>query len=240
MKIFPAIDLKNGECVRLFQGDYDTAHRVSDDYLETAETFANSGVEWIHMIDLDGAKDAKRKNQDIIFDVAKNTKLKVQTGGGIRTLDDIKQCFENNISRVIIGSAAVKNPEIVKDAVRIFGDKIAVGIDARNGIVATEGWLENSGINYIDLALQMCENGVKYYVFTDIAKDGMLTGPNFEMTYLLQKKVNVYGAKVIASGGIKTIDDIKKLHENDVYGAICGKSIYSGTLDLREAVEVAK
>lgn len=240
MIIFPAIDLKDGECVRLFKGDYKSAHKVADSYKETAKAFEEAGAQWIHMIDLDGAKDAKRKNQKIIFDIANGTSLKVQTGGGIRTLYDIEDCLSNNVSRVIIGSAAVKNPELVKEAAGKFGEKIAVGIDARGGIAATEGWLENSGVDYIELALQMCEYGVKYFIFTDIEKDGMLQGPNFEMTKNLTERVAPYGANVIASGGIKTIDDIKKLREESLYGAICGKSIYSGTLNLKEAIEVAK
>ncbi|MCL2636762.1 MAG: 1-(5-phosphoribosyl)-5-[(5-phosphoribosylamino)methylideneamino]imidazole-4-carboxamide isomerase [Oscillospiraceae bacterium] len=240
MIIFPAIDLKNGECVRLYKGEFDTVHKVAESYMETALSFAEAGAEWIHMIDLDGAKSAERKNSEAIIDVAKNTKLKVQTGGGIRTLNDIDYMLESGVSRVIIGSAAVKNPALVKEAVKKYGEKIAVGIDAKNGVVATEGWLENSDMNYIDLAVEMCENGVKNFIFTDIEKDGMLRGPNHSMTKTLHEKVSDFGANVIASGGIKGISDIEELMKNSVYGAICGKSIYSGTLNLSEAIKLCK
>ncbi|MCL2077645.1 MAG: 1-(5-phosphoribosyl)-5-[(5-phosphoribosylamino)methylideneamino]imidazole-4-carboxamide isomerase [Oscillospiraceae bacterium] len=240
MFIIPAIDLKDGECVRLYQGDYNTAHKVADSYMETALNFHQAGAEWIHIIDLDGAKNAARKNSQIVLDIVRDTPLKVQTGGGIRGFNDIEYFVKNDVSRVIIGSAAVKNPELVKTAVKEFGDKIAVGIDARNGMVATEGWLENSDVNYIELALRMCEIGVKFFIFTDIDKDGTLSRPNHHKTKLLQQKVNSYGANVIASGGIKTIENLKTLRKNGVYAAICGKSIYSGTLDLRAAIKTAK
>jgi phosphoribosylformimino-5-aminoimidazole carboxamide ribotide isomerase len=239
MIIFPAIDLKNGECVRLFKGEFNTVHKVAESYIETALSFAKAGAEWIHMIDLDGAKDARRMNSEAIIDVAKNIKIKVQTGGGIRTLNDIEFLLENGISRVIIGSAAVKNPELVKEAVKKYGEKIAIGIDARGGKVATEGWTKCSEIDYIKLALKMCEDGVKYFIYTDIEKDGTLSGPNHFKTKLLQEIVQKFDANVIASGGIKTINNIKTLMKNRVYGAICGKSIYSGTLDLKEAIKLA-
>jgi len=237
MVIIPAIDLINGECVRLLKGDYSTAHKVAEGYMETAQSFIQAGAEWIHIIDLDGAKDAARKNREVVLDIVKNTSLKVQTGGGIRTISDIDDYLQNGVARVIIGSAAVKEPELVKTAVKKFGEKIAVGIDARNGVVATEGWLENSGVNFVDLALKMCEAGVKYFIFTDIEKDGTLSRPNHFKTKFLQEKVNVYGANIIASGGIKTLNNIKTLKKNGVYGAICGKSIYSGTLNLKQAIK---
>jgi phosphoribosylformimino-5-aminoimidazole carboxamide ribotide isomerase len=240
MIIFPAIDLKNGECVRLFKGKFDTVHKVAESYIETAESFVNAGAEWIHMIDLDGASDNQRKNSEAIIDVARNTKLKVQTGGGIRSLSDVNYLLQNGISRVIIGSAAVKNPELVKEAVAIYGEKIAVGIDARKGKVAIEGWTKCSEIDYIGLALRMCDVGVRYFIFTDIDKDGTLSRPNHFKTKILQEKVSEYDANVIASGGIKTISNIRTLMKNNVYGAICGKSIYSGTLDLKAAIRLSE
>ncbi|MDR2532806.1 MAG: 1-(5-phosphoribosyl)-5-[(5-phosphoribosylamino)methylideneamino]imidazole-4-carboxamide isomerase [Oscillospiraceae bacterium] len=237
MIIFPAIDLKGGECVRLWKGEFGTAHKVADSYMETAFSFVKAGAEWIHIIDLDGAKDAERKNREIVIDIAKNTPLKVQTGGGIRSIEDVDDYLNNGVSRVIIGSAAVKNPGFVKQAVKKYGGRIAVGIDAKNGIAATEGWLESSGVNYIELALEMCKIGVKYFIFTDIDKDGTLSRPNHFKTKKLQEKIAPYGADVIASGGIKTLENIKTLKKNGVCGAICGKSIYSGTLDLKKAIE---
>jgi len=240
MIIFPAIDLKNGECVRLYKGEFNTVHKVAESYMKTALGFERANAEWVHIIDLDGAKDGTQKNRRIIIDIAKNTELKVQTGGGIRIMDDVDECLQNGVSRVIIGSAAVKNPEFVKQAVRKYGEKIAVGIDAKNGMVATDGWLENSGIDYLELAEKMCGIGVKYFIFTDIEKDGMLSGPNHRKTKLLQNNIKKYDANVIASGGIKNMNNIKTLAKNNVYGAICGKSIYSGTLNLEAAIKYCK
>lgn len=240
MRIFPAIDIKDRQCVRLLKGDYSTVHKVADSYLDTAKSFKESGASWIHMVDLDGAKDGKLVNMDIFVDVAKNTGLKVQVGGGVRNLDSVEEYLNHGISRVIIGSAAVKNPELVRIAVREFGDKIAVGIDAKNGFVATEGWIESSTISYITLAEKMAEYGVKYFIFTDIDKDGTLSRPNHFKTKYLQERMNEYGANVIASGGIKTINNLKTLKKNGVYGAICGKSIYAGSLDLAKAIRVCE
>jgi len=241
MIIFPAIDIKGGKCVRLTKGDFSTAEKVADNYMITAKSFELYGAEWIHMIDLDGAKLAKPKNAKIFLDVAKNTGLKVQVGGGIRTLETVESYIKGGISRVILGSIAVSDPQLVKTAVREFGaEKIAVGIDAKNGMVATNGWLETSKVNFIALARQMAEAGVRYFIFTDIDKDGTLSRPNHVKTKQLQEEVAAFGGNVIASGGIKTINNIKTLKKNGVYGAICGKSIYSGTLDLANAVKIAK
>ena len=240
MIIFPAIDIKNGKCVRLTKGDFSTVTKVADNYMDTANGFADSGATWIHMIDLDGAKSAVPKNTDIFLDVAANTRLKVQVGGGIRTLETIESYIKGGVSRVILGSVAVDNPDLVKTAVNEFGnERIVVGIDAKDGLVATNGWLETSKVNFITLSLQMCEAGVKYFIFTDIDKDGTLSSPNHFKTKQLSREVGALGGNVIASGGIKTINNIKTLKRNNIYGAICGKSLYSGTLDLREAVKVA-
>ena len=205
--------------------------------METALSFEKCGAGWIHMVDLDGAKNAEPINNEIFIDVAKNTSLKVELGGGIRSLDTVEYYLKNGISRVILGSIAVKNPEIVKDAVKNFGDRIAVGIDAIDGMAAAEGWLDKSEINYIDLAAEMVKAGVKYIIFTDISKDGTLSGPNLEQLEKLNKAVN---AQIIASGGIHTIHDIISCKGLGLYGTICGKSIYKGTIDLREAVEIAE
>lgn len=234
MVILPAIDIKDGNCVRLFKGDYGTVQKVADSYMETALSFAKAGAEWIHMVDLDGAKDATQQNKEIFLDVAKNTKLKVEVGGGIRTLDTVEMYLSGGISRVIIGSAAVKNPQLVKDAVKEYGERIAVGIDAKNGFVATEGWLETSNVHFTELAKAMSDIGVKYIIFTDISKDGTLSGVNAQQLDEINKCCN---ANIIASGGVHTIDDIITCKKLGLYGTICGKSIYSGTLDLREAVE---
>jgi phosphoribosylformimino-5-aminoimidazole carboxamide ribotide isomerase len=237
MLIFPAIDIKGGKCVRLTKGDFSTVQKVADSYMDTAVGFAAAGAEWIHMIDLDGAKSAKPKNTDIFLDVAKNTSLKVQVGGGIRTLDTAESYISGGVTRVILGSVAVENPELVKTAVG--AERVVVGIDAKNGLVATNGWLETSNVNYITLAKEMGAAGVRYFIFTDIDKDGTLSQPNHHKTKRLQEEVAVFGGNVVASGGIKTINNIKTLKKNGIYGAICGKSLYSGTLDLAQAVRVA-
>ena len=240
MIILPAIDIKDGNCVRLFKGDFSTAEKVAADYMETAKGFEKAGASWIHMVDLDGAKEGRPVNTQIYKDVAKKTSLKVEVGGGIRSLDVVEMYLNAGISRVIIGSAAVKDPEFVKRAAKEFRGRIAVGIDAKNGFVATEGWLETSGVNYIDLGVEMCRAGVQYFIFTDIDKDGTLSRPNHFKTKKLQETLAPLGGNVIASGGIKTINNIKTLKKNRIYGAICGKSIYSGSLDLAQAVRLAK
>ena len=180
MIILPAIDIKDGNCVRLFKGDFSTVEKVAADYMETAKGFEKAGASWIHMVDLDGAKEGKPVNTKIYKDVATKTSLKVEVGGGIRNLETIEEYLAMGIARVIIGSAALKNPQLVKDAVNKFGsEKIAVGIDSKNGMVATEGWLESSDVHYIDLAKKMIEIGVKYFIVTDISKDGTLSGVPF-------------------------------------------------------------
>lgn len=239
MIILPAIDIKDGNCVRLLKGDFATVHKVAENYMETAESFEKSGASWIHMVDLDGAKEGKPVNAEIYFDVAKNTGLKVEVGGGIRTLDSVEYYISGGISRVILGSIALKNPQIVIDAVKEYGEKIAVGIDAKNGMAAAEGWLEDSQVNYIDLSLEMVKAGVKNIIYTDISKDGTLSGVNLEQLTSLQKAV---GDKcfITASGGVRSLEDITACKKIGLYGAICGKSLYSGTLDLTEAVEAAE
>lgn len=236
MKILPAIDIKDGTCVRLFKGDYSTAHKVAESAVETAKGFEESGATFMHMVDLDGAKDGKRINSDTILEVRKNCNLDIEVGGGIRTMDSVEFYLENGINRVILGSAAIKTPEFVKEAVKKYSDKIAVSIDALNGMVSADGWTDTSEINYIELAKRMEDIGVKYIIFTDISKDGMLSGPNLTMLDELKSSVN---CNIIASGGVANLKDIINLTDLDIFGAICGKSIYSGTLDLKQAIEVA-
>lgn len=237
MIILPAIDLKDGNCVRLQRGDYNSVHKVAEDAQATAVKFKNDGAEWLHMVDLDGAKDKTLKNAEIILSTAKSCDLKVEVGGGIRDLKSIEYYLENGISRVIIGSAAVKDPDLVKEAVKRYGDKIAVGLDARNGKVAVEGWLDTTDVNYIELAKKMEDMGVKYLIFTDISKDGMLSGPNIMELYELSKAVS---CNIIASGGVSNLDDVKDLYNLDLYGVICGKALYTGDLSLHKAVKYLK
>ena len=239
MIILPAIDIKDGNCVRLYKGDFATAERVAEDYMQTAKGFSSDGAKWIHMVDLDGAKDGKPVNSDIFIDVAQNTDLKVELGGGIRSLDAAEYYISKGISRIILGSIALKKPQIVIDAVKEYGDRIAVGIDSKNGMVAAEGWLEASEVDYIQLALQMIEAGVKNIIFTDISKDGTLSGVNLEQLGSL-KAATDGKCNIIASGGVHTIDDIIDCKKLELYGVICGKSIYSGTLDLKEAIRMGE
>lgn len=237
MIIFPAIDIKDGSCVRLFKGDFGTVEKVAEDPLKTARSFEEKGAAWIHMVDLDGAKDAAPRNTGIFLDVARNTSLQVEVGGGIRSMDTVEAYLQGGIRRVILGSAAVKNPALVREAVREYGDRIAVGIDAKNGMAAVEGWLDASSAHYLDLAKAMEAAGVRTIIYTDISRDGTLAGPN------LQELAAINGAvscQIVASGGISGIQDIRALKGLGLYGAICGKSLYKGTLDLSQAIEAAK
>lgn len=236
MLIFPAIDIKNGECVRLKKGDMNTAHKVAENFLDTALSFKKAGAAWIHMVDLDGAVNGKRINTSVFTETAEKSGLKVEVGGGIRKAEDVEYYLSRGIERVIIGSAALNNPQLVSDCIKEYGaEKIVLGIDARNGMVAAEGWVKTSEISYIELAKRMENKGVKYIIFTDIGRDGMLSGPNFEQLFALNDAVS---CNIVASGGIKDIEDIKDVKEGGLYGVICGKSIYSGTLSLQEAVKV--
>ncbi|MGN1008921.1 MAG: 1-(5-phosphoribosyl)-5-[(5-phosphoribosylamino)methylideneamino]imidazole-4-carboxamide isomerase, partial [Butyricicoccus sp.] len=220
MKILPAIDLKDGQCVRLKKGDYGTAHKVAEDAVTTAKGFLAAGAELIHMVDLDGAKDGSHANYDVVKRVIAETGAQVELGGGIRTMADVDAVLALGVSRVIIGSAAVKNPPFVKEAVEKYGAKIAVGIDALGGTVRTEGWLKDSGEDFLAFAKLMESYGVQTIIFTDIDKDGMLQGPNFEQLGQLRKAVS---CAIVASGGVTTLDDIAGLRDAGIDAAIAGK-----------------
>ena len=233
MKILPAIDLKDGQCVRLQKGDYDTAHKVAEDAVETARGFLAAGASLIHMVDLDAAKDGSHENYDVVRRVIAETGAAVELGGGVRSMADVDAVLALGVRRVIIGSAAVKNPALVREAVEKYGDKIAVGIDARGGTVRTEGWLNDSGTDYIALAKQMADMGVATIIFTDIDKDGMLAGPNFEQLAALRQAVS---CEIVASGGVSTVEDVRRLKELGIDAAIAGKAVYTGALDLAAAI----
>ena len=237
MIILPAIDIKDGNCVRLFKGDYATVQKVAESPYIAAQRFADAGANWMHMVDLDGAKDAKLKNAELIADVAESSGLNVEVGGGIRNMDAVEYYLSRGISRVILGSAAVKDQQFVVDAVKNYGDKIIVGIDTKDGMVCAEGWIDNSEINYLELAKRMEDVGVQTIVFTDIDQDGTLAGPNLKQ---LDDLVNEVDCNIIASGGVSALKDIINLADLNVYGAICGKAIYSGNLDLRQALEFVR
>lgn len=237
MLILPAIDIQDRQCVRLLKGDFATAHKVAEDPLETAASFRKAGATWIHMVDLDGARTGRRVNGDIFTAVARESGLKVEVGGGIRDMATLEDYFAGGVTRCILGSAALKNPALVREAAAAYGPRIAVGIDAVNGMVATEGWLDVSAVSYLELARQMEDCGVQYLIFTDISKDGTLEGPNLDQLTALSEAVS---CNIIASGGIRDIGNIESLRDRRLYGAICGKSLYSGTLSLAQAVETAR
>lgn len=233
MILFPAIDIKDGMCVRLLKGDFATVHKVAEDALETARRFEADGAQYLHMVDLDGAFSARRLNREVFLRVAANTHLKVELGGGIRDMAAIEDYLSGGIERVILGSAALKNPELVKQAVQKYPQRIAVGIDAKDGKVSVEGWTDDSDVDYLCFAKQMEQIGVQYLIFTDISTDGTLAGPNLTQLRALQEAVSCH---ITASGGIRDLSHIKALQRMDLYAAICGKSLYSGTLSLKEAI----
>ncbi|MEE0435405.1 MAG: 1-(5-phosphoribosyl)-5-[(5-phosphoribosylamino)methylideneamino]imidazole-4-carboxamide isomerase [Peptococcaceae bacterium] len=238
MIILPAIDIKDRTPVRLYQGAFDTVHQVAADALETARSFEAAGAEWIHMVDLDGACEGRPVNTDIFLSVAKETGLKVELGGGIRTMEDIDSYLSAGISRVILGSVALHEPALVRAAVEKYGEKIAVGIDAKGGRVRGGGWLEESDVYFVDLAKAMAAVGVQTIIYTDIAKDGTLSGPTLaDYEALIAACPQLH---TIASGGIRDVSNIVALKACGCYGAICGKSLYEGTLSLEEALAAAK
>ena len=237
MIVLPAIDIKDGNCVRLFKGDFSTVSKVANDPYQVAQRFLDAGAQWMHMVDLDGAKDGKLINSELIIDIAKSFEIKVEVGGGIRDMKRIEHYLENGVDRVILGSAAVNDQSFVIDAVNNFDDRVAVGIDAKDGIVRAQGWTDKSELNYIDLAKQMESIGVKTIIFTDINQDGTLSGPNLVQ---LDKLRSAVSCDIIASGGVSNIKDIINLNSLNIYGAITGKAIYSGNLDLRMAIQLAE
>ena len=239
MFILPAIDILGGKCVRLERGEYDTASKVAENPVDTAKYFEDCGAEYIHMVDLDGAKEGSPKNAGIFIEAAKSVKTPVELGGGIRTLETVDYYIENGISRIILGSAVLQKKDFAETAVLKYGDKIAVGIDANNRKVKTSGWTVESETDFIELAIEMAKIGVKNIIYTDISKDGMLSGVNLEH-YKELKNALPSDVNITASGGVRDMDDIKNLCGLDIYGVICGKSIYSGSLDLKEAVEFTK
>ena len=233
MNILPAIDIRDGQAVRLFKGDFNQQTVVNPDVLGQARIFADAGIAFIHVVDLDGALDGKATNRDLIAALKVATGLGVEVGGGIRSLEQIQDYLNVGIDRVIIGSMAVKNPSFVQEAIERFGaEKIVVGIDAKDGYVATEGWLETSNVDFISLAKEMEKMGVQLFVYTDVDRDGTLTGPNF--AHYEQLVAELTTAKVIASGGIAQLSDLTRLAEIGVAGTIVGKAYYNGNISLEE------
>ena len=236
MKIFPAIDLLGGKAVRLKKGDYNEVTVYSDCPPEMAKKFKESGAEWIHVVDLDGARDGSTANFATVAEIAK-VGLKVEIGGGIRSLETVKRYIEAGVSRVIIGTAAVSDPEFLKEALALYGERIAVGVDIKDGMVAIKGWKEISALECFDFCEKLQKDGVSTIICTDISKDGMLGGTNTELYKRLSERFTM---NFVASGGVSTVEDIEKLSAMGMYGAIVGKAIYTGNIDLRDAIRAAK
>ncbi|MCD4838873.1 1-(5-phosphoribosyl)-5-[(5-phosphoribosylamino)methylideneamino]imidazole-4-carboxamide isomerase [Neobacillus sedimentimangrovi] len=237
--LYPAIDMRGGKCVRLLQGDYDKETVYSSSPFDMAQTFAADGAEWIHMVDLDGAKDGKRINDRFVIEAAqKLPQVKIQIGGGIRSEADIVHYLENGVDRVIIGSIAISQPEFAMEMIRKYGSQIAVGIDAKNGYVATHGWLDTSEVRAIELGKRFADAGAETFIFTDIATDGTLTGPNIAA---VRELAEITGKNVIASGGVSSLTDLEVLQTTKgISGAIIGKALYEKRFTLKEALQTVQ
>lgn len=235
MRLYPAIDIKNGQCVRLRQGQFSDVLVYSNTPSNVAKKWEACGASYIHLVDLDGALAGHSVNDEAIKEIVATVKIPVQVGGGIRSVKDIEHKLNLGVSRVIIGTKAVESPQFVKEIINCFGaDKIVIGIDAKNGMVAIEGWEKVSNYNAVSLALEMKDMGVKNIVYTDIAKDGMLQGPNIEHT---KEMVDVTGLNIIASGGVSSMKDLEVLNSIQTAGAIIGKALYENRIDLKEAIK---
>ena len=234
MRIYPAIDIKDGKCVRLFKGDYDKVTVYNDNPIEVAYKFKECGAEFIHLVDLDGARDGGSINKNIIFDIAKKLDIPVQTGGGIRDIKTVEEYISNGINRVILGTAAINDPEFLIEAIEKFGEKIVVGIDAKDGYAAYSGWEKLSGKKAVEFAKEVEKIGGKTIIYTDIATDGTLKGPSLQSTKEMVEAVNI---DIIASGGVSSFEDIKSLKEIGVEGAIVGKAIYENKVDLKTVLK---
>ncbi len=237
MYIIPAIDLRDGKCVRLIQGDYRRQINYENNPVKQAQEFSRAGAEWLHIVDLDGAKVGKPCNTDTISAISALGKLKIEVGGGIREEASIKQLLDIGVERVIVGTKAVSDFEWFSEMAEKFSGKIVLGLDARGSKVSTHGWMQDSNQNLLEFASEAAKLPLAAIIYTDIAKDGMMSGPNFERTKALVQAVEV---PVIASGGVREISDIKKLAEMEVEAAIIGRSLYEGRLNLSDAINAAK
>lgn len=237
MIILPAIDLLDRKAVRLLNGDYNQVTVYSNSPLEVAEKFKSLGADYIHMVDLDGAKYGTTPNMDIVAEVAEKTGLFVEIGGGIRSMQTVKDYIGAGVSRVILGTAAICDESFLDEAVAAYGEKIAVGADVKNGNIAVKGWLEESNVTLDEFFEKMQKKGVKNIICTDISRDGAMRGTNLELYRELSEK---YSLDITASGGVSSLDDVKALRQMNLYGAIIGKAYYTGAVDLKEAIEVGR
>ncbi|MEZ5758089.1 MAG: 1-(5-phosphoribosyl)-5-[(5-phosphoribosylamino)methylideneamino]imidazole-4-carboxamide isomerase [Emcibacteraceae bacterium] len=243
MILFPAIDLKDGNCVRLYKGEMDQATIFNNDPGDQAKKFADAGCEWLHIVDLNGAFAGRPVNGDAVASILENVNIPVQLGGGIRDLGTIQSWIEKGISRVILGTIALRDPDLVIAAAKKFPGKVAVGIDARNGMVAVEGWAETSDMSAVDLGKKFEDAGVTCIIYTDIDRDGTMQGLNVESTIALADALSI---PVIASGGVASLDDLRQLKNaaansiGTIEGAISGRALYDGSLDVKAALSLLK
>ena len=236
MNIIPAIDLIGGQAVRLVKGDYDKVTVYSDDPAAVAESFERAGAKYLHVVDLDGAKDGTTANFETIKKIIGKTDLSVEVGGGIRTLERVRQYIDIGVDRVIIGTAAVTDPDFLREAVKLYGEKIVVGVDIKDGFVAIKGWLEISELSCKEFCKKLEDLGVKTIICTDISKDGMMSGTNRE---LYRELYDEFELNIIASGGVSSMEDIAVLSNMGLFGAIVGKAIYTGAIELSDAIKLA-
>lgn len=234
MIVLVAIDIRNGECVRLIQGKADQQTTYSKQPVEVAKMWQNQGAPYLHVVDLDGAFGQDATNRDIISEIARTVSIPVQVGGGIRTLQDAKVYLEAGVQRIILGTAAIKQPQLLKKLIALYGNRIVVSLDCSQGYICVDGWVEESKIDALSFALSLKERGVETIVYTDIAKDGMLSGPSFDQL----KTIQACGLNVIASGGVSCVEDVRKLKVMNLYGVIIGKALYEGNINLKELWEV--
>ena len=237
MNIIPAIDLLGGKAVRLVKGDYEKVTVYSDDPAAVAESFERAGAKYLHVVDLDGAKDGTTANFETIKRIIQRTDLSVEVGGGIRTLDKVRQYIDVGVDRVIIGTAAVTDPDFLSEAVSLYGERIVVGVDIKDGFVAIKGWLEISELSCKEFCKRLEALGVRTIICTDISKDGMMSGTNRE---LYRELYDEFSLNIIASGGVSSMEDIAVLSNMGLFGAIVGKAIYTGAIELSEAIKLAE
>ena len=236
MKIFPAIDLIDGCAVRLFKGGYSQKTVYSNSPVDVAKSFAAAGAEYIHIVDLDGARDGSNANIEVVRNIVKESGLKAEIGGGIRSVDAIEKYLDLGVMRVILGTAAVTDSEFLKKAVSTYGERVAVGVDIKDGKVAIKGWTQVSELTCFDFCRQLEELGVKTVICTDISKDGVMSGTNIELYKELSSRFKM---DIVASGGVSNLDNVRTLTNMNMYGAILGKALYTGSIDLSEAIKIA-
>jgi phosphoribosylformimino-5-aminoimidazole carboxamide ribotide isomerase len=234
MIVFPAIDIRDGKCVRLIQGRIDQQTIYFQDPVEVAKLWQSQGATYLHVIDLDGAFGQSKKNRKVIADIVRQCTIPIQVGGGVRSLEDAKELLDVGVKRVIVGTVAIKNPKLLNDLLLLYKERVIVSLDCLDGFVQVEGWTDGSSIDAFTFAQTLKKQGVNTIVYTDISKDGMLQGPNFEQL----SRIQMSGLNVIASGGISSLDDVVKVKDMGIYGVIVGKALYENRINLKELMEV--